>query len=60
MNQTTPKFQIGFMFGGFDEYRELSEERHNVSSDLTVVKLQFEENKWLYSAYTNIPLELLV
>ena len=60
-NQTAPEFQIGFTFDGFDEYRELSEEEHNISSDLTVVKLLLEEHRWPpYEASSNVPLELMV
>ena len=59
--QTMPDFRIGFIFDGFDEYEELSEEKHNIASDLTVVKLQLEEHTWPpYDASSNHPLELTV
>ena len=43
----TVEFKLGFEFDAFDEYKELDEERHNISVKITVFELPaIERHSW--------------
>jgi hypothetical protein len=56
------RFRVGFELDGYSEYRELDEEKHNISLRLAVFKLpSVDEHHWLpYDSNRGEPLTLKV
>ena len=58
----TAEYQFGFVLDGYQEYQQVTEETHNISIEVTVIKLSnIEEHDWLpYDSSSGEPLDLKV